>query len=71
VRNPIREFSSKLFKGLGKKLKAVLFVLIAIAAGHICDDYFKATFPVFKICFGLIGLMIYISVNNTPADEEK
>jgi len=40
-----------------------------MACGHICDDFFGAKFPLFKICFTLIGLMVITVV--VKKDEEE
>lgn len=74
MQNPLRKFSSWLFGGVNPKIKAVLFIVVAIFAGHLCDQEYQANFPIFKIAFGLVGLIIYTAIQKKPADhydEEK
>ena len=71
MRNPFRKFSEKLFGGVKPQLKTIIFIVAAILAGHLCDDFFKASFPVFKISFGLIGLMVYSIVNTNDEGEKE
>ncbi len=69
--NPFRKFSSWLLGNVQVTIKAVIFIVVAIAAGHLCDDYFQSHFPIFKIVFGLVGLMIFsILLNNEKSAND-
>lgn len=73
--NDLRNFWRKITNGLFGKVKleykSIFFIILAIAAGHICDDYYQSKFPVFKICFGLVGLMMYSNVSRINKHDEE
>lgn len=68
MNNPLRKFSVWLFGGVNPRIKAVFFVVIAVFAGHLCDEQYQANFPIFKITFALVGLMMYVAINKKPED---
>lgn len=73
--NNIRAFWRKVTRSLFGKIKlqykAILFIIVALVAGHFCDDYYQTSFPLFKICFGLVGLMMYSTLASLAQHDEE
>lgn len=70
MQNPFRKFSSWLLGGVNPKIKAIFFVIIALVAGYICDDQYEAKFPIFKIAFTLVALIMYASIQHNSDEDE-
>ena len=73
MQNPFNKIGKLLFGKVKAQYKAIIFLITAIAAGHLCDDFYQAKFPIFKIAFGLVGLMIFsiLSKQTDYSDDQE